>query len=83
MKTNVSRRTAIEKERAHRLDHIAPQLIPGISLREDALGQALRAVPAVRFLRYLENEFIHTCSSYCLRLSRCDQAAKDAPIPGV
>src|SRR5208283_3080561 len=49
----------IEIERGDRFLHICAKLFPGVTLREDILGEAFRTVPAVRFLGYFEDELTH------------------------
>ena len=50
---------AVKIERLDSLFDVGPQLVPGVALGEDAFGQALGAKTAVRFLRYLEYDFVH------------------------
>ena len=61
MKPDTARLGLVEVERLNRFLDVGPEFAPRAALRENAFGQALRAIAAVRFLRHLENDFsIHT-----------------------
>ena len=47
----------IEIVRLHGLLGVGSEFIPSFALGEDALGQTLGAIPAVRFLRHFEHDF--------------------------
>ena len=59
MKADAGGLRAVEVERANSLFDVGPQLVPGVSLGEDALGQALSAKAAVGLLGDLEDNFVH------------------------
>jgi hypothetical protein len=62
-KPNGFRGFAVKEERADRILDVSPQLLPGVSLGEDGLGQALGDVATVRLLGHLEHDLgIHTKS---------------------
>ena len=67
MKADAGGFGAVEVERRDCFPNVATQLVPGIALSEDALGQALGAVTAVRLLGHLKNEFAHNLNSKRLR----------------
>ncbi len=48
----------IEEVRLDRLEHVLPQLLPGIALGDDRLGQALRHVTTIGILGDLEDELV-------------------------
>lgn len=50
----------VKIERLDGFSDVCPQFVPRVALREDALGQALGTKAAVRFLRDLEHDFVHT-----------------------
>jgi hypothetical protein len=57
--SNLGRLGAIEVEGVHRFQDIASELFPGVTLRENGLGEAFRAVPAVGFLGNLKYQLVH------------------------
>jgi len=59
VKANPSGLEAVKIERLDGLFDVPSQLLPSVTLREDAFGQALGAKPAVRFLRHFEHNFVH------------------------
>jgi len=50
---------SIAKVRRSRLDHVLAQLVPRVTLSENALRKAFSAVAAVRLLDDLEHQFRH------------------------
>src|SRR5580704_15122507 len=59
VKANADGLRPVKIERLDSLFDVGPQLVPRVALCEDALGQALGAIPAVRFLSYVEHNFVH------------------------
>ena len=60
VEANLWRSRAVKEERGCRFNHIPPQFVPRVALREDVLGQALGTIPAVSLLDNLEYQFCHT-----------------------
>jgi hypothetical protein len=50
----------VKIERLDGLPDVGPQFTPRVTLGKDALGQTLGTKTSVRFLRYLEHDFVHT-----------------------
>ena len=59
MHSNLGGLGAIEVEGVYRFQDVGSKLLPGITLREDGLGEAFRTVPTVGFLGYLEYQLVH------------------------
>ena len=59
MHSNLIGLGAIEVEGVNRFQDIRSELFPGVTLREDGLGEAFRAVPAVGFLGDLKYQLVH------------------------
>ncbi len=53
------RRCRIEEMRPHGLPGVRPQLLPGVPLGDDVLGEALRRLAAVWLLAHLEHQLGH------------------------
>jgi hypothetical protein len=60
MKANAGGRTPVKVERIHSFKDVSAEFVPRISLRENALRQAIGAVSTVPFLHDLTHEFAHT-----------------------
>ena len=59
---------AIEVKSFNRFLNVGAQFVPRIALREDALGEALRAKAAVGLLSYFKDDIVHFLES---KRSRC------------
>ncbi len=59
MKPDPLRFFHIKEIRVHCIQCIGPEFLPIVSLCENRLGKALRAEPAIGFLRHLEYKFAH------------------------
>ena len=60
MKPKAGRQRPVEVECFDDFLDVGPQLVPRVALGKDAFGQALGGEAAVRFLRHLKDDFIHT-----------------------
>ena len=59
MKPNVGWLGAIKVKRLDRFFNVGAQFVPRVAFGEDALGEALRAKPAVRLLGYFKDDLVH------------------------
>ena len=59
MKSDATGYLAIEVKRLDRFLDVGTQFVPRVALREDALGEALRAKAAVGLLRYFKDDLVH------------------------
>ncbi len=59
VETNSFRPGLIEKERYSRVNDIAAQIIPGISLSKDVFCQTLRTITAIGFLNGFKHQIGH------------------------
>jgi hypothetical protein len=73
VKPKAGRLGPVEIERLNRFLDVRPQLIPRVSLGEDAFGQALGREAAVGIVRHLKHNFLHNLESS--RLHKVEQAA--------
>ena len=65
METDRSRGLRVVKEKScHRLSHIPTQLVPTVSLGENAFRQAFRHEAAIRFLGHFKDDLRHRQSLY-------------------
>jgi len=67
MQTYYRRSRAVEIESLDRFLNIRPQLVPGVTLSENAFGKALGAKTPVSVLRDLEHDFVHSLEFRRLR----------------
>jgi len=65
MQANLRGRRAIEKASSDGFDHVFPQFVPVVALREDVFRQTFGTVAAVGFLNDFKDEFGHHLHHNC------------------